>query len=396
MAVQAGRTHVAYGIISSLQQRITAWQHLPAHHQRRRMMDDLGLVKLAHIDASFSSLSSPASDLRFIDDEMDEIPETTVYSRLVRRRTSDFYEHTRLTSTEFLILYQELRRFIRMPRDGDMNAEYDEKHTSRYSHRALHPADELLLWLYHVDGNKHTVLCLLFDIDRSSVTIITDHVTRAMNTAWGDEVRWPSKGEREDMYGFFSCNEKAVGCIDGTHCRIDVPENADDEESCYSGYKHYHTLNYLLCCDALGFILHIAGPYTGSWNDRQCFLASDFMDPNAHMLEEDEKLITDGGFSGFPMNIHPYTSTQMEAAGSEEDRTLMVSWNEEIVLNRSLNEHVNHQLKARAQALAGKWSRSMVRQRDLFLVAARFANRVKRLRIEYRLYLLQCQAESSQ
>jgi hypothetical protein len=120
MAVQAGRTHVAYGIISSLQQRITAWQHLPAHHQRRRMMDDLGLVKLAHIDASFSSLSSPASDLRFIDDEMDEIPETTVYSRLVRRRTSDFYEHTRLTSTEFLILYQELRRFIRMPRDGDI------------------------------------------------------------------------------------------------------------------------------------------------------------------------------------------------------------------------------------------------------------------------------------
>jgi hypothetical protein len=80
---------------------------------------------------------------------------------------------------------------------------------------------------------------------------------------------------------------------------------------------------------------------------------------------------------------------------TDEDRAVMVAWNEEIVLNRSLNEHVNHQLKARAQALSGKWSRSMVRQRDIFLVAARFANRLKRLRVEYKLYCLQLSVEAA-
>ena len=387
-AVAAGNFAVAYGIISSLHQRSSAWQHLPAHHQRRRMMDDLGLLNLARIDAPFSTLTSTDENVAFIDDSLDDIPATTVYVRLAARPAEDFYEHTRLTSTEFLILYQELRPYIVKPRHANFAAEYTAEHYARYVHRKLHAIDELLLWLYHVDGNKHTVLSLLFDIDRTSVVIITDHLTRVMNEMWRDEVRWPTKEERRELYGLFSCHEKAVACIDGTHCRIDVPFNTEDEEKAYSGYKHYHTQNFLLCCDAFGYIVHIAGPYSGSWNDNQCFLASDFMNADLDMLSEGEKLITDGGFSGYPMNIHPFSAADLELMQGE-DRQRMVSWNEEITLNRSLNEHVNHQLKARAQALAGKWSRSTVRQRDVLLVAARFANRVKRLRMEHRLYCLQ-------
>ena len=387
-AVAGGNLTAAYSIISSLHQRTSAWQQLPAHHQRRRMMDDLGLLKLARIDAPFASLTSSTGDVAFIEDSLDSIPDTTVYARLARLPAADFYAHTRLTSTEFLALYQELRPFILKPRNANFDAEYSDDHYARFVHRKLHPIDELLLWLYHVDGNKHTVLSLLFDIDRSTVTIITDHITRLVNEAWRDEVSWPSKEERKEMYGLFSCHEKAVACIDGTHCRIDVPVNPDDEDSAYSGYKHYHTQNFLLCCDAFGFIVHIAGPYSGSWNDKQCFLASDFMNASLNMLSEGEKLITDGGFSGFPMNIHPFSATELEFV-DQKDRQRMISWNEEVTLNRSLNEHVNHQLKARAQALAGKWSRSTWRQRDVLLCAARFANRVKRLRMDYRLYCLQ-------
>ena len=387
-AVSAGNLAVAYSIIASLHQRCSAWQHLPAHHQRRRMMDDLGLLNLAHIDVPFTALTSPKQGLAFVEDSLNDIPDITLYARLARRPAEDFYEHTRLTSTEFLTLYQELYPFIIKPRHADLAVDYGQEHYERYVHRKLHAIDELLLWLYHVDGNKHTVLSLLFDIDRTSVGIIADHLTRLMNEVWKDEVRWPSKEERKELYGLFSCHDKAVACIDGTHCRIDVPVSPDDEESAYSGYKHYHTQNFLLCCDAFGFILHIAGPYSGSWNDRQCFLASDFMNASLHMLEEGEKIITDGGFSGYPMNIHPFSAVDLELV-EEEDRQRMISFNEEITLNRSLNEHVNHQLKARAQALAGKWSRSTVRQRDVLLVAARFANRVKRLRMEYRLYCLQ-------
>jgi hypothetical protein len=394
-AVASGNILIAHEVVSSLHQRTTAWQQLPPHHQRRKVMDDLGLLKLGHIDASFSTLTSPPSGLAFVDEELDDIPDTTMYARLCRRSQQDFYEHTRLTSTEFLILYQELLPYIIRPRDSVFVSSVDVDHLTRFSHRKLHPIDEFLIWLYYADGKRHTVLSLLFDVDRTTIVIITDHVTRAMNHAWREEVRWPSKEERKELHGFFSCHDKAIACIDGTHCRIDVPEDEEDEDSTYSGYKHYHTQNYLLTCDAFGFILHVAGPFNGSWNDKQCFLASDFMAPDSTMLDEGEKLITDGGFSGFPMNIHPFSAAQMEDA-TDEERATMVAWNEEIVLNRSLNEHVNHQVKARAQALAGKWSRSLVRQRDVFMVAARFTNRVKRLRVEYRLYRLQLATQMSE
>lgn len=390
-AIGTGDLEVAYGIITSLRERTSAWQLLPAHHQRRRMMDDLGLLSLAHIDVDFTSLTSSNGGISFVDDALGDIPNTTLYYRLAHRPSEDFYEHTRLTSTEFLVMYQELRSHIIRPRHSEFAAEYTDEHYRRYVHRRLHPIDELLLWLYHVDGNKHTVLSLLFDIDRTSVGIITDHLTRVMNEVWKDEVRWPSKEERQQRHGLFSCHNEAIGCIDGTHCRIDVPSSAVEEESAYSGYKHYHTQNFLLCCDAFGYIIHIAGPYNGSWNDKQCFNASDFMNASLNMFSEGEKLITDGGFSGFPMNIHPYSVTDIDAVDAE-GKQRMISFNEEITLNRSLNEHVNHQLKARAQALAGKWSRSTVRQRDVLLVAARFANRVKRLRMDYRLYCLQLSA----
>jgi hypothetical protein len=114
---------------------------------------------------------------------------------------------------------------------------------------------------YVADGKEHTVPCLLFDIDRMTVNVITDHVTYVINHVWAREVKWPSPEERPEQDLLFSCFEKAVGCIVGTHCRIDVPDDEDEENDDYSGYKHYHTQNYLLCCNAYGFIIYLVGPF---------------------------------------------------------------------------------------------------------------------------------------
>jgi hypothetical protein len=395
-AVALGQHEAALGVMRALQARTAEIMRLPAHHHRRMLMRELGFLHLRHIDVPFDSLCSPESGVVFTANEVGVIPPTSRFAKLCRTSPTDFYAHTRLTLTEFLILFQELQPFILKPRRADVQAEYSADHRARYSHRKLHAADELLLWLYHADGNKDTVLSSLFKIDRTSVIIYCDHVTRCMNEAWKEEVVWPSKEDRELLHGLFSINEKAVAAIDGTHCQIDVPDNAEEEETAYSAYKKYHTQNYLVCCDALGFILHIVGPYKGASNDRDCFLASDFLDPELRMLEPDEKIITDGGFSSplFPMNLHPYTAPQLADAATAEDRAVMDAFNDELKLNRSLNEHVNHVLKARAQALAGKWSRSKARQRDVLFVAARFTNRIRRLRLEYRLYCMQVERQA--
>ena len=76
-AAAAGNYAVAYQLMMSLHERISAWQHLPAHHQRRRMLDDLGFLRLRRVDASFESLSSPSAGLAFIDDQLEAIPDTT-------------------------------------------------------------------------------------------------------------------------------------------------------------------------------------------------------------------------------------------------------------------------------------------------------------------------------
>lgn len=45
-AVRAWDIPRALIITSQLLQRTSAWTQLPAHHQRRRIVEDLGLVKL--------------------------------------------------------------------------------------------------------------------------------------------------------------------------------------------------------------------------------------------------------------------------------------------------------------------------------------------------------------
>jgi len=68
-------------------------------------------------------------------------------------------------------------------------------------------------------------------------------------------VSWPDAEERRLLYGFFTSYEKAVGVLDGTHCQISVPYFK--EERSLSGYKKLHTQNYMICADALGFVIHV-------------------------------------------------------------------------------------------------------------------------------------------
>lgn len=105
------------------------------------MMEDLGFLKLDRIDVPFSSLTSSPTGLIFAEDLTDDIPDSTIYARLCRRSPSDFYEHTRLTNSEFLLLYQELRPIIARPRQDDFSSSIDPLHLSRFSHRKLHPID---------------------------------------------------------------------------------------------------------------------------------------------------------------------------------------------------------------------------------------------------------------
>ena len=56
----------------------------------------------------------------------------------------------------------------------------------------------------------------------------------------------------------------------------------------FSGYKHKHTQNYLVCVNYLGMILHIDGPFPRRPNDRKSYNMSDFSLNQANYLSDNE------------------------------------------------------------------------------------------------------------
>jgi len=181
-------------------------------------------------------------------------PPPSILLRLVQtpRRFKDM---TRLSVPEFIALYKELKPYILR------SLPVERKRCHRHYPRSLHSADEFLLWVWHSDGTDADVLGFFFNgISRWTATRIADHVTTAVLDAWAEEVSWPDAEERRLLYGFFTCHEKAVGALDGTHCQISVPYFKEDRSM--SGYKKFHT-SYMICVDGLGFVIYTAGPTAG-------------------------------------------------------------------------------------------------------------------------------------
>ena len=297
--------------------------------------------------------------------------------QLLSRNPARFERITRLSMTEFLSLYLELEAHIRQPYTC-----YSEPSHARSSRR-LHPVDQLLLWVWHSDGNDPDLIGIIFnDVSHRTANRVADHVTEAINSAWVDEVHWPDAEERRSLYGFFSSCPTAVGVLDGTHCQIQVP--AVNEGHYYSAYKNFHTQNWLICADALGFVIWTAGPFAGHDNDRAVFNTTPFVDSNCPLLSPGEVILVDGGFRGEGHILHQFTQGELLAM-SEDERERVASFNEDFLHNRSPIEHCIHRVKSRAQALTKRWPRALHKQGALFDAAVRLYNRCRRMRLHNRL-----------
>ena len=88
----------------------------------------------------------------------------------------------------------------------------------------------------------------------------------------------------------------------------------------YSGYKHYHTQNYLICADAIGFVTFISGPFVGQANDRAAFKTTPFVNSDCELLSPGEMILVDGGFRGPGRTIHQFTAKEFVDDMSEEEK----------------------------------------------------------------------------
>jgi hypothetical protein len=119
----------------------------------------------------------------------------------------------------------------------------------------LNTMEQLLVWLLYIADNGVKALKLIFGpLHRTTIIRIADHVSHCINTEFEDLIAWPTAEERKCLYGMLSICDTAVAVLDATHCQIREP--TDDERVYYSGYKHKHTQNYLVCVNVLGIVIH--------------------------------------------------------------------------------------------------------------------------------------------
>lgn len=367
--------HVAstlYAVVLALHRSEVLRIPLLPHYRQRYIFERLGILRFPHV---------PSTDIQrqidaVIDRVLKERPPLQVFNKLLRH-PHRFERLTRFSVAEFILLYVEVEAGIQAPYS------FQSSPPSRKKSRRLHPVDQLLLWLWHGDGNDADILAILFgEIGRSTADRIVDHVTAVVNEVWAGEVTWPDAEERRSLYGFFTSCPTAVGVLDGTHCQIEVPVMA--EASHFSAYKKFHTQNYLICADALGFVIWTAGPFAGHDPDRAIFNTTPFVQSSCPLLSQGEVILVDGGFKGEGHIVHQFTMDELRPM-TEDERARVAAFNEDFSHNRSPVEHCIHRVKSRMQALAKRWPRALHRQAELFNAATKVYNRCRRLRMEHAL-----------
>ena len=291
---------------------------------------------------------------------------------------ADFFHNTHLSITEFTLLHTYLH-------DSLISTRTHRTSTSPHLHPMpthLTTSDQLLLWLFYLAADRTTQLSLYFGhLHKSTIFRYIDHVTYCINDVLSSSLSWPSANERVLLHGMMSVHGSAVAKLDGTHCQVQAP--SEYNYSYYSGYKHKHTQNYLVCVNYMGMILSVDGPYPGRSNDREVYNMSDLCRHPDRYLSHGEVIMADGGFIGgvgLAVPIHKNTYDRMT---DENTRRVMMEYNQEFTANRLIVEDVFGWLKARACVLDTAWPRHLDKQANIFNAACKLHNFTRMIRLDY-------------
>jgi hypothetical protein len=344
------------------------------HEENVAVLEELGLRRLTPLPMSAVQAGmGPSFDLS-------SLPLfSTPAIRDLFNDADRFFATALLSPAEFYLLHWRLQPSLVSSRSHSQS-------TSPHLHlrvTALNTADQLLMWLLHIADEGDKTLALLFgEVHITTVRNIIDHVTWCVNTDLEGYIQWPTAEERKLLHGSFAVWDTAVAIIDGTHCEISEPTY--DERVYYSGYKHKHTQNYLVCVNSLGVILHVEGPFPGRRNDRGVYNSSEIGKHPEQFFSEGERLLADGGFVGGGPLLVPIHSTIIDKATKEETKEVLREINQEVSDDRVLVEDVLGWIKARAHVLDHRYTRARETQAQIFYATCRLHNFVRLHRIAYR------------
>ncbi|XP_052818499.1 putative nuclease HARBI1 [Mya arenaria] len=141
---------------------------------------------------------------------------------------------------------------------------------------------------------------------KSTVSRVVTHVTDIICKRMKRFIVWPSGEEKKRVKsGFFTSAgfPHVVGCVDGTHIRIQAPSV---DEPAYVNRKGYHSINMQAVCDHEGLFTSVNASWPSSCHDAHVFRTSGL----CNRLQRDNQCMEDGvllGDSGYP--LRPFLMT---------------------------------------------------------------------------------------
>lgn len=130
---------------------------------------------------------------------------------------------------------------------------YDNLQRSTKRSHALTPLQQVLIALrFFASGSFLQCVGDSLGVDKSTVSRVISDVTTALVEISNQFVCWPTNRRKQQIRtGFFHLGgfPNVIGCIDGTHIRIQAP---NEDEKSYINRKNYHSINVMAVCDDRG------------------------------------------------------------------------------------------------------------------------------------------------
>ncbi|XP_046575474.1 putative nuclease HARBI1 [Haliotis rubra] len=159
-------------------------------------------------------------------------------------------------------------------------------------------------------------------LDKSTFSRTVDRVCDALVRKWHQFIKWPSVQEKDKIKkGVFEIGgfPNVIGCIDGTHVRIQAPTQ---DEPAYVNRKGWHSINVQAVCDDKGNITYLCASWPGSTHDSHIFRTSNLrqhLEAN-HTRISDGFVLGDSGYACRPYLLTPYLHPQGNPQQRYNDR----------------------------------------------------------------------------
>ncbi|XP_061195355.1 putative nuclease HARBI1 [Saccostrea echinata] len=166
----------------------------------------------------------------------------------------------------------------------------------------------MLALRFYASGSFLEVIGDTMGVDKGTVSRAVNDVTNALIAKKDQFLKWPNQEDMSKAKRIFFTRggfPGVIGCIDGTHIRIQAPS---DDEPTYVNRKGWHSINVQAICDHEGKFINIDAQWPGSSHDSHIFRASEvcaFLE-NTHRGIEDGFLLGDSGYACSKFLLTPY------------------------------------------------------------------------------------------